>query len=73
MEWNVEWNVEWNMEWNMEWRMEWNVPVEIATKYVQFGTFILDDRNGSRIKTMARKHHSPGGCPNFLEEIHILQ
>ena len=34
-----------------------SVPVEIATKYVQFGTFLLDDRNGSRVKIMARKHH----------------
>ena len=34
-----------------------NIPVEISTKYVQFGTFLLDDRNGSRIKIMARKHH----------------
>ena len=33
-----------------------NIPVEIATKYVQFGTLLLDDRNGSRIKIMARKH-----------------
>ena len=34
-----------------------NIPVEIATKYVEFGTFLLDDRNGSRVKIMARKHH----------------
>ena len=34
-----------------------NIPVEIETKYVQFGTFLLDDRNGSRVKIMARKHH----------------
>ena len=34
-----------------------NIPVEIATKYVQFGTFLLDDRTGSRVKIMARKHH----------------
>ena len=34
-----------------------NIPVEIATKYVQFGTFLLDDRNGSRVKIIARKHH----------------
>ena len=33
-----------------------NIPVEIATKYVQFGTFLLNDRNGSRVKIMARKH-----------------
>ena len=34
-----------------------SIPVEIATKYVQFGTFLLDDRNGSKVKIMARKHH----------------
>ena len=33
-----------------------NVPVEIATKYIQFGTFLLDDQNGSRVKIMAHKH-----------------
>ena len=33
-----------------------NIPVEIATKYVQFGTFLLDDRNGSRVKIMAHQH-----------------
>ena len=32
-----------------------NIPIEIATKYVQFGTFLLDDRNGSRVKIMAHK------------------
>ena len=34
-----------------------SIPVEIATKYVQFGTFLLDDRNGSKVKIIARKHH----------------
>ena len=34
-----------------------SIPVEIATKYVQFGTFLLDDRNGSRVEITARKHH----------------
>ena len=34
-----------------------NIPVEIGIKYVQFSTFLLDDRNGSRVKIMARKHH----------------
>ena len=33
-----------------------NIPVEIATKYVQFGTFLLVDRTGSRLKIMAHKH-----------------
>ena len=31
--------------------------MEIATKYVKFGTFLLDDRNGSRVKIIAHKHH----------------
>jgi len=31
--------------------------VEIATKYVQFGTFLLDDRDGSKVKNIAHKHH----------------
>ena len=34
-----------------------SIPVEVATKYVQFGTFLLDDRNGSRVTIMACKHH----------------
>ena len=34
-----------------------NISEEIATKYVQFGTFLLDDRTGSRVKIMAHKHH----------------
>ena len=34
-----------------------NIPVEIATKYVQFGTYLLDDRTGLRVKIMARKHY----------------
>ena len=34
-----------------------NILVEIATRYVQFGTFLLDDKSGSRVKIMARKHH----------------
>jgi len=33
-----------------------NIPEEIATKYVQFGTFLLNDRNGSKVKVMAHKH-----------------
>ena len=34
-----------------------NIPEEIATKYAQFGAFLLDDRTGSRVEIMARKHH----------------
>ena len=32
-----------------------NIPVEIATKYVQFGMFLLDDRTGSRFQIIAHK------------------
>ena len=34
-----------------------SVPVEIATKYVQFGTLLLDDQNGSKVKIIAHKNH----------------
>ena len=34
-----------------------NIPVEIATKYVQFGTFLLDDRNGLRVRIIEHKYH----------------
>ena len=33
-----------------------NIPVQIATKYNQFGVFLLIDSTGSRIETMAHKH-----------------
>jgi len=33
-----------------------SIPVQIATKYVQFGAFLLDDRDGSRVKNMAHKY-----------------
>ena len=33
-----------------------NIPVEISTKYIQFGAFLLDDRTGSQIKIMAHKY-----------------
>lgn len=32
-----------------------NIPVAISTKYFQFGIFLLDDEDGSRIKNMAHK------------------
>ena len=35
-----------------------NIPEEIGTKYVQFGAFLLDDRNGSRVKVIAHKHQN---------------
>ena len=34
-----------------------NILVEIAVKFSQFGTFLLDDRTGSRVKIMECKHH----------------
>ena len=30
--------------------------MEIGTEYVQFGIFLLDDLNGSRVKSMAHHH-----------------
>ena len=33
-----------------------NIPVEISTKFSPFGTFLLDDRNGLRVKNIAYKH-----------------
>ena len=33
-----------------------NISVEIVTKYVLFGAFLLDDTTGSRVKIMAHKH-----------------
>ena len=34
-----------------------SIPVQIATNYVQFGTFLLNDRNGSKVKIIACKNH----------------
>ena len=34
-----------------------SVPVEVATKYVHFGIFLLDDQNGSKVKNIAHKNH----------------
>ena len=42
-----------------------NIPVEVATKYVNFGIFLLDDRTGSRVKIIAHKNH------NDAEQINI--
>ena len=33
-----------------------NIPVEIGTKYVSFGAFLLNDSTGSRVKIMAHKN-----------------
>ena len=40
-----------------------SVPVEIGTKYVQFGAFLLDDRNGSKVNNIAHNYQ------NDLEQI----
>ena len=34
-----------------------NIPIEIGTKYGQFGAVILDDRSGLRVKVMANKFY----------------
>ena len=33
-----------------------NIPVEIGTKYIQFGTLILQDTNGTRVRNMEHKY-----------------
>ena len=33
-----------------------SIPVQIATNYVKFGAFLLDDRDGSRVENMTHKH-----------------
>ena len=33
-----------------------NIPEKIAIKYFQFGTFLLNDTDGSRVETVAHKH-----------------
>ena len=43
--------------------------MEIGIKYAQFGTFLLDDRNGSKVKIIARKNHYDAEQSN----IEILQ
>ena len=34
-----------------------NIPLEIGIKYVEFGTYLLEDSTGSRVKMIAHKHH----------------
>ena len=34
-----------------------SIPVEIATKYTQFGTLLLDDRTGSKVTSLEHEHH----------------
>ena len=33
-----------------------NIPQEIGTKYNQFGMFLLDDPNGTRVNNIQHKH-----------------
>ena len=33
-----------------------NIPVEVGTKYVSFGAFLLNDSTGSRVKIMSHKN-----------------
>ena len=41
-----------------------NIPVEIGCKYVQCGTFLLNDRTGSRVKIIAHKYLNDGELIN---------
>lgn len=41
-----------------------NVPEEIGTKYFEFGIFLLNDSNGSRVKNMAHKYLNDAGRIN---------
>ena len=34
-----------------------NIAVEISTKYHQFGTVLLDDRTGSKVRSLEYEHH----------------
>ena len=34
-----------------------NIPEQIGTKFSNFGTFLLDDSTGSKVKIIARKNH----------------
>jgi len=35
-----------------------SIPVEIGTRYFEFGVFLLDDRSGSRVASMAFRHQN---------------
>ena len=37
--------------------LSFNIPAKVGTKYSKFGTFLLDDGDGSRVKAIAHKHH----------------
>ena len=36
---------------------KWNIAVEVGTKYLQFGIFLLDDKNGTIVDALEREHH----------------
>ena len=36
--------------------LKFKIPEKISIKYFQFGTFLLDDTDGSRVETVAHKH-----------------
>ena len=42
-----------------------NIPEEIATKSIQFGAFLLEDKHGTRVKIMAY------GCSNNARQVNI--
>ena len=44
-----------------------NIPEEIATNYVQFGAFLLDDEKGVRVNNIA--HRSPNDAERINTEI----
>ena len=33
-----------------------NIPVEVGTKYIEFGTFILQDESGAKVKNLEHEH-----------------
>ena len=35
-----------------------SIPVEISTKYLQFGVLLLEDSTGSRVETIAHEHRN---------------
>ena len=34
-----------------------NIAVEVGTKYLQFGIFLLDDKNGAVVDALEKEHH----------------
>ena len=41
-----------------------NIPVEVGTKYIEFGTFILQDESGAKVKNLEHKHQRNAECIN---------